>query len=126
MPMIKAIILAAGIGERLGSLTIDRPKCLLELRGKTIISRQLRLLKSHDVTDVTVVTGYLGETIRSALGDRVKYKDFPGYAGTNNLLTLHHCQDLLEGQLIILFSDVIIEEQALGRCLTSPHAGGMP
>lgn len=119
--MIKAIILAAGIGERLGPLTIDRPKCLLELRGKTIISRQLRLLEGHDVTDVTVVTGYLGETIRSALGERVKYKDFPGYAGTNNLLTLHHCQDLLEGQLVVLFSDVITEKQALGRCLASPH-----
>jgi choline kinase len=118
---MKAIILAAGMGQRLGPVAIERPKCLLKLRGETIVSRQLKLLAAHGVSDVTIVTGHLGEKIRAALGDRVSYAVYPDYAGTNNLMTLHHCRDLLEGDALILFSDVLTEARAIGRCIASPH-----
>ncbi len=118
---MKAIILAAGIGQRLRPFTLERPKCLLELRGETIVSRQLRLLEAHGVSDVTLVVGHLGEKIRAALEDRVSYAFYPDYVNTNNLMTLHHCLDLLEGDALILFSDVLTEARAIGRCIASPH-----
>ncbi len=117
----KAIILAAGTCGRLGALTADRPKCLLELRGQALIARQLMQLYRHEIQDVTVVTGYLGEKIHAFLKDRVEYRTYPHFSETNNLHTLYYCRDLLSGDLLILFSDVLTEDRALSSCLANRH-----
>ena len=61
--MTKAIILAAGLGSRLRPLTYNKPKCLIELFGETLLSRQLRVLEGCGVDDVLVVGGYLADEI---------------------------------------------------------------
>jgi MurNAc alpha-1-phosphate uridylyltransferase len=66
---MKAMILAAGRGERLGELTAERPKPLLEVAGESLIERHLRRLHAADVTDIVINLSYLGEQIRAALGD---------------------------------------------------------
>ena len=56
---MKAIIIAAGISSRLMPITDDKPKCLLEVGGKTIIQRQLEVLKQCGIDDIVVVRGYI-------------------------------------------------------------------
>jgi choline kinase len=64
---MKAIILAAGVGERMGAAAGGRPKCLLEFDGSTLLARHVALLRANDVTDVSVVTGFGSELIASEL-----------------------------------------------------------
>lgn len=118
---MKAIILAAGVGSRVSNLTSGRPKCLLEVRGQPILLRQLDLLAACGVTEVTVVTGFAEEQIRTRVGARASYTHYPDFASTNNLLTLHHCRHLLAGEVLILFSDVLLSRQSLQDCVD--HAG---
>src|SRR5688572_2121825 len=67
---MKAIILAAGVGRRLGDSVAEHPKCLLELRGRTLLDRMLDALSEAGVGDVTVVVGHLGEQIQTAVAGR--------------------------------------------------------
>ena len=55
---MRALILAAGQGKRLGNASKNRPKCLVELFGKTIISNQLEVLNSNNIEEINIVTGY--------------------------------------------------------------------
>ena len=55
---MKAVILAAGRGSRMGSLTDNIPKCLTKLAGRTLLSLQCAALKDAGITDIAVVTGY--------------------------------------------------------------------
>ena len=67
------------------------------------------------------MTGHLGDKIRACLRDRVAYRNYPHASRTNNLHTLHYCRDLLSDDLLILFSDVLVEDRALSSCLDSRH-----
>ena len=60
---MKVIILAAGEGKRLGQLTHQNPKCLVELFGKSLLQWQMELFKQFDINDITIVKGYLEEKI---------------------------------------------------------------
>ncbi len=60
---MKTIILAGGLSSRVRPLTNDKPKCMLEVNGKTIIQRQIEALKANNLNDVVVVTGYCKEVI---------------------------------------------------------------
>ena len=58
---MRAIILAAGSGSRLGQHTLDIPKALVDINGKSILERQISLLKKQGVDEISVVTGYKKE-----------------------------------------------------------------
>ncbi|RCK18820.1 phosphocholine cytidylyltransferase family protein [Thalassospira lucentensis] len=64
--MTAAIILAAGRGSRLGDLTSCRPKCLTELNGRSLLSRQISALREAGIYQIAIVTGYKGELLHSA------------------------------------------------------------
>ena len=70
---MKAIILAAGIGERLRPITDERPKCLVEVGGMPVFERMLATLKDLGVRDIIAVVGYKDEMIRKVGGKRVRY-----------------------------------------------------
>lgn len=78
---MRAMILAAGRGVRMGSLTAAKPKPLLELDGQTLIERQLRSLAASGVRTAVINLSWRGEQIREAIGDgsrfgiRVEYSD---------------------------------------------------
>lgn len=117
---MKAIILAAGLGSRLSSLSAGRPKCLLELHGKTVLRHQLDLLASCGVRDVTVVTGFEAGQIQTEVEGKADSVYYPDFASTNNLLTLHHCRRLLAGDVVLLFSDVLLSRRSLRECVENP------
>ena len=60
---MKAVILAAGRGSRMGGRTEAKPKCLSVLAGKTLLDWQLEALRAAGIGDIGIVRGYLGETV---------------------------------------------------------------
>ena len=89
----QAVILAAGNSERLGDLTKDRPKCLIEVGGRSLIDYSLMYLNAIGIREVLIVTGYCGDALRRAVGNgppglRVDYVDNPDYATTGSVVSL--------------------------------------
>ena len=62
---MKAIILAAGLGERLRPLTDTKPKCMVTLAGKTLLKRQINCLKKQGISKVLIVGGYLASKLET-------------------------------------------------------------
>ncbi|MEC7821775.1 MAG: phosphocholine cytidylyltransferase family protein [Candidatus Neomarinimicrobiota bacterium] len=118
---MKAIILAAGKGERLMPLTSDTPKSLLELEnGTTLLESQLININKTGITKVVIVTGYLTEKIESKVElFREKYNiDIqiiynPFYDVSNNLLSLWQAKHEMESDFIIINGDDIFKDSVL-------------
>lgn len=119
MSVTKAIILAAGVGSRLRPLTEDRPKCLLEVGGRTLIDRQLQTLARLGVADVIVVVGYQSDRIRRHLGNQVRYLENERYEHTNSLYSLWLARENLASSALILNSDVLAAPVIFERLLES-------
>jgi L-glutamine-phosphate cytidylyltransferase len=109
--MMRAVILAAGRGSRLGHLGHDRPKCLFELEGKPLIVRQIAALHRGGVDEIGVVRGYRAEMI-----------DFPGlsyftnerWAETNMVMSLAEAAPWLRsGPVIISYGDIFYRSEVV-------------
>ena len=102
--METAVILAAGRGSRMGDLTDQRPKCLLELAGKPLLSWQLAALERAGITDVSVVRGYRGETLSGPFATF----DNPRWAQTNMVRTLLCAAPVLSVRpAIVAYADIV-------------------
>jgi choline kinase len=121
VPVTKAIVLAAGVGSRLRPLTADRPKCLLEVGGRTLLNSQLETLDRCGIRDVVIVIGYHGERIRAEAGRRARYVDNPRYAQTNSLYSLWLAREELTDGALILNSDVLAPRRLFERLLLAPE-----
>lgn len=112
---MKAVILAAGMGRRMGDLTKSIPKCLLKIEDRTIIEIQVDILNQYGIKDITVVVGYKAEMVRETLKDRVTYILNDIYYQTNSSYSLFLARDgLKDGWLHmncdLLFSSLILEQ----------------
>lgn len=107
---MKAIILAAGMGKRLGKYTADLPKCMLTFRGETLLERQIRLLRSCGITDISVVTGYQAEKIDLA---GIKYYRNTNFSDTNMVESLFCAERELVGESLIAYSDILYEKKVI-------------
>jgi NDP-sugar pyrophosphorylase family protein len=117
-----AVLLAAGIGSRLGPLTAALPKCLVAVSGLPILERQLRALEAHGFERLLIVTGYKAEMLRAYLGERfggvaIEYLFSPLYATTNNLYSLWLTRELIDEPFLLLESDVVFDEALLAPLL---------
>ncbi|MFQ5897476.1 MAG: isocitrate lyase/phosphoenolpyruvate mutase family protein [Candidatus Methylomirabilia bacterium] len=113
---VRAIIIAAGSGKSLLPLTEDRPKCLLDIKGQSILERQLETLRASGIQDVVVVRGYRKE--RLALPG-IRYYDNDRYEETGELYSLFTADAELEGRLIFLYSDILFDQAVLEKLLRS-------
>jgi choline kinase len=111
---MKAIILAAGQGARLRPLTDDRPKCMVEYRGKPLIEHVVHALRHNGVNDIVAVRGYKPEALRCA---GVRFYDNPRYASTNMVSTLFCAEPELEGDTIISYSDIAYAPSVVRKLL---------
>jgi len=116
---MKAIILAAGRSTRLYPITLDKPKCLLDLNGKILLDRQIETLKELGVEDIVVVTGYLNEMLEKACEGKARCLHFSDFAKTNNLHTLNHIREELNDDVLVLFADVVFDKEILKDCIDS-------
>jgi NDP-sugar pyrophosphorylase family protein len=71
--VVKAMILAAGKGTRLGDITRTVPKCLVEAGGKTMLQHTIERLKLYGITDVVINTSHLAESIQAYLGTHMNF-----------------------------------------------------
>ena len=113
---VKAIILAAGRGSRLQHLTRDRPKCTLELEGRSLIDRQLDAFRAAGIEEITVVTGYHAEMLQKP-GVRTRHND--DYPNNNVLLSLMYAEEDLDDDVIVTYSDIVYEPAIVDRLLAA-------
>jgi choline kinase len=123
----RALVLVAGVGVRLRPETLDRPKCLVHVGGRPLLFALLSGLAAAGVAEVTLVIGYRGVMIRSAVAAwplallRVSYLENPAFARTNTLSSVAVAADRLCGQPFLLVNgDLWIEPEQLRRLVAGP------
>lgn len=129
--MKKAIILSAGQGSRLGHLTDDRPKCLIEFNGRTLLDRQLDALAANGVDDVVVVTGFRDDQIEAALkrrgdaGPKVRTVYNPFYKVADNLGSLFVAREEIAGDVLVWNGDTLVSEELMARVVGNRDQDGI-
>lgn len=125
---MQAIILAAGMGKRLGEYTKDNTKCMLPVNGERLIDRTLTILYHLHIKKVYIVIGYKGENLRNYIGKRysdnldIKFIDNPIYDKTNNIYSLSLAEDkMVEDDTILFESDLIYEEDIVRKLVENPN-----
>jgi len=124
-PVTTAVILAAGLGSRLGELGERRPKGLLPVGDQSLVARSCAALVRAGITRILVGTGHEEGAYRAFAsgfdGADVECVYNPDYATTGSMATLHALRDHLREPCLVLESDLLYEERALHRVLASPH-----
>lgn len=124
---MQAIILAAGMGRRLGEFTADNTKCMLEVNGIRLIDRALRQLNQLDLSRIIIVTGYEGKKLKQHILDNyagcpIKFIDNPVYDKTNNIYSLWLAREyMVQDDTLLLESDLIFEDRVLLAAASSPY-----
>ncbi|GAB6391602.1 MAG: aminotransferase [Treponematales bacterium] len=113
---MQGVILAAGMGSRLGKHTKNNTKCMLEINGRTLIERALDALDAAGIRKCVIVVGYKKENLMAFVGSRYKNIDIvyianDVYHKTNNIYSLYLARDyLVTDDTLLLESDLIFEE----------------
>lgn len=122
-------MLVAGRSTRLYPLTLDRPKCLLEVGGKTLLEHQLDALATVGIDELILVTGYLREMIeakveqvRSRYPFAIRFVFSPDFAKTNNLHSLWAAREEVDGfDFLCLHADVLFHPGILQKAASDPR-----
>ena len=119
----KAILIAAGMGKRLGEHTEYRPKCLVEVAGRSMINRALDGLRSVGVNKFVIIRGYLGSVLMDALSDEpgISFIENQDYARNNILLSLMHAESEMDGGFYCSYSDIVFRPEVVRALAESPH-----
>lgn len=127
---MKVIVLAAGQGTRLRPLTDDRPKCMVEVNGKSILERQLDAMYACGIknSDITIITGYRGDVLQNRFMDKgISIIVNENYETTNMVCSLMCARKLMETQedILISYGDIIYNETVLKKILASDELGSV-
>jgi phosphoenolpyruvate phosphomutase len=115
--VVKAVILAAGFDRRLMPLVSDRPKAMLEVKGKPILERQVDALQQTGVRQIAVVRGYKKEQITLP---NVRYYDNDAFEESGELESLLRAGAELSGTVVVMYGDILFDRSILERLLQSP------
>ena len=125
---MQAIILAAGMGRRLGEYTKDNTKCMLPVNGVRLIDRMLGQLAELDLKRVVIVVGYQAQNLIDYVGNRyddklkIEYVENPIYDKTNNIYSLALAkQQMQEDDTLLLESDLIFDDGMLRLLTENPY-----
>jgi UDP-N-acetylglucosamine diphosphorylase / glucose-1-phosphate thymidylyltransferase / UDP-N-acetylgalactosamine diphosphorylase / glucosamine-1-phosphate N-acetyltransferase / galactosamine-1-phosphate N-acetyltransferase len=114
---MKAVLLAAGAGERLMPITATRPKHLIKLAGKPILQYCLEAVKNAGINEAIIVTHYMGEVIRNYFGDGAKlgleltYVEQKAILGTGNAAEV--AEPSIEGDFVLIYGDLLFGQDAV-------------
>lgn len=124
---MQAIILAAGMGRRLGELTRENTKCMVSVNGVRLIDRLLGQLSALGLRRIVIVVGYKGRELREYIGQRydgrltIEYAENPVYDKTNNIYSLSLVKDKLqEDDTLLIESDLILSDRLFSMLLDNP------
>lgn len=124
---MQAMILAAGMGKRLGELTRHNTKCMVKVNGITLIERLLGQLVQHPLNRIVIVIGYEGQKLKDLVGYEhqgvpIEYVENPIYDKTNNIYSLFLAKDYLSKEdTLLLESDLIFEDAIIEKVLSDPY-----
>lgn len=111
---VSAVVLAASKGD-FGDLVRDRPKAMLPLRGKPILSWHAEAFRRQGIRRIAVVRGYCKEAVD--LPD-IRYFDNDGYATTGEVASLYAARESLEGDIVVAYGDIVFDEFILRNLLS--------
>src|SRR5690242_292157 len=125
---MKAIILSAGQGSRLGHLVDDRPKCLIDFNGRSLLDRQLDTLEVNGVQEAVVVTGFHDELVNAAIerrsgGLNVRTIYNPFYKVADNTGSLFMAREELTGDCLVWNGDTLVSRELMRRVITNQQPG---
>ena len=124
---MQAIILAAGMGKRLGELTRENTKCMVKVNGVCLIDRLLTQLSSLNLERVVIVIGYQGEKLRQHVGNEymgtpITYIENTVFDKTNNIYSLFLAKkELQEDDTLLIESDLIFEDSLFHKIVNNPY-----
>jgi phosphoenolpyruvate phosphomutase len=113
---VKSIIIAAGLGSRLKGYTEALPKCMLMFGDKTLLERQLEVYEGCGIKDISVVRGFKKEKINY---EGLNYYDNTDYHNNNILNSLFYAEEVINGNVIISYSDILFDTNVVSRLLES-------
>lgn len=125
---MQAVILAAGMGKRLGEFTSNNTKCMVEVNGVRLIDRMLSQLNRLNLSRIIIVIGYEGENLKNYITDNYKqyniiFVENPRFNKTNNIYSLWLTRTYLsEEDTLLLESDLIFEDTILHEALDSKYS----
>lgn len=120
---MKAVLLAAGEGVRLKPITTTRPKHLIKMGGKPILEHCLDALKACGVTEIIIVTHYMGDAIRQYFGDgeklglKIEYVEQAEMLGTGNAVSA--VEPYVDGDFVLIYGDLLFAPEAMKTVLNS-------
>ena len=114
----KSLIVAAGLGSRLKGHTKNTPKCMLDFGGKTLLQRQLLSYKKNGVDNISLIRGYKKNKINYK---GIKYFDNNNYKDNNILNSIFYGEEVINGNIIISYSDILFEPFVVKRAMESDH-----
>jgi|TARA_B110000003_G_scaffold161479_1_gene161536 L-glutamine-phosphate cytidylyltransferase len=114
----KCLIVAAGLGSRLKGHTENNPKCMLDFSGKTLLERQLDSYKVNGIEDVSLIRGYKKNKIDYK---GIRYFDNNDYKNNNILNSIFYGEEVINGDIIISYSDILFEPFVVKRAMDSDH-----
>ena len=123
---MQALILAAGMGKRLGDYTKNNTKCMVPVNGTPLIDRVLKQLSELALNRVVIVAGYEGKKLMDYLGEeknglKIEYVNNPVYDKTNNIYSLALAKDkLMEDDTLLIESDLIFDDGMFKLLLENP------
>jgi choline kinase len=125
---MKAIILSAGQGSRLGHLVDDRPKCLIDFNGRTLLDRQLDTLEMNGVHEAVVVTGFHDELVDAAIaarrgGPHVRTVFNPFFKVADNTGSLFMAREELAGDCLVWNGDTLVSNSLMARVVGNSTPG---
>lgn len=129
---MQALILAAGMGKRLGNLIQDGTKCMLRMNGKSLIERTIEQLVANKISPLVIVTGYKSDVLKNFIASKfgknnlgemeIEYIENPDYAATNNIYSLYLAREKLKkDDTILIESDLIFRPTLFPALIESPH-----
>ena len=124
---MQAIILAAGMGRRLGEFTSDNTKCMVEVNGIRLIDRMLNQLLSLNLSKIIIVIGYKGHHLKNYINSNyqtqiIEFVENRLFDKTNNIYSLWLAKDyMINDDTLLLESDLIFENEVLEKALNSPY-----
>ncbi|MCW3999283.1 MAG: sugar phosphate nucleotidyltransferase [Candidatus Bathyarchaeota archaeon] len=124
---MKAVLLAAGAGERLQPITATRPKHIIKVGGKPILQFCLEAVKAAGIEEAIIITHYMGDVIRSYFGDgealglKLCYVEQPQILGTGNAAAI--AEPHLDGDFVLIYGDLLFGQTAVKEVLSKFKAG---
>lgn len=115
-----ALLLAAGMGSRIQPLSCEKPKCLIEVDGSSLLEKTISALENAGFKELIIVTGHLAELIESFLMQRksklkIRTVHNAAYATTNNIYSLWLAGKSIDHSFLLLESDLIYEADILKK-----------